>query len=149
MDLRKLKTLIDLVSESNISELEITEADGKVLDLIEVLTREPYSRAMQLRAWGNIPILNEWKRLHPDKDAVALHQKLWQTRLVCPGGGSYRWNEEWQTMESTVYGHPGEPEEGPPSPPQLAGIVSGNFGVTFEHGGLRARAVLEREAPNE
>lgn len=30
MDLRKLKTLIDLVSESNISELEISEADGKV-----------------------------------------------------------------------------------------------------------------------
>ena len=30
MDLRKLKTLIDLVSESSISELEITEAEGKV-----------------------------------------------------------------------------------------------------------------------
>ena len=30
MDLRKLKTLIDLVSESNVSELEITEAEGKV-----------------------------------------------------------------------------------------------------------------------
>jgi acetyl-CoA carboxylase biotin carboxyl carrier protein len=30
MDLRKLKTLIDLVSESNITELEIAEADGKV-----------------------------------------------------------------------------------------------------------------------
>ena len=30
MDLRKLKTLIDLVSESNISELEITEAEGKI-----------------------------------------------------------------------------------------------------------------------
>jgi acetyl-CoA carboxylase biotin carboxyl carrier protein len=30
MDLRKLKTLVDLVSESNISELEITETDGKV-----------------------------------------------------------------------------------------------------------------------
>ncbi len=30
MDLRKLKTLIDLVSDSNISELEITEAEGKV-----------------------------------------------------------------------------------------------------------------------
>ena len=30
MDLRKLKTLVDLVSESNIAELEITEADGKV-----------------------------------------------------------------------------------------------------------------------
>ncbi len=30
MDLRKLKTLIDLVSDSNITELEITEDDGKV-----------------------------------------------------------------------------------------------------------------------
>ena len=30
MDLRMLKTLIDLVSESNVSELEITEAEGKV-----------------------------------------------------------------------------------------------------------------------
>ena len=30
MDLRKLKTLIDLVSDSNVSELEITEAEGQV-----------------------------------------------------------------------------------------------------------------------
>ncbi|MSQ56341.1 MAG: acetyl-CoA carboxylase biotin carboxyl carrier protein [Limnohabitans sp.] len=30
MDLRKLKTLIDLVADSNITELEITEAEGKV-----------------------------------------------------------------------------------------------------------------------
>ncbi len=30
MDLRKLKTLIDLVSESNVSELEITEGEERV-----------------------------------------------------------------------------------------------------------------------
>ncbi len=30
MDLRKLKTLIDLVSDSGIAELEVTEGDGKV-----------------------------------------------------------------------------------------------------------------------
>ncbi|MDQ6627408.1 MAG: acetyl-CoA carboxylase biotin carboxyl carrier protein [Pseudomonadota bacterium] len=30
MDLRKIKSLIDLVSDSNITELEIAEADGKV-----------------------------------------------------------------------------------------------------------------------
>jgi len=30
MDLRKLKTLVDLVAESGITELEITEGDGKV-----------------------------------------------------------------------------------------------------------------------
>ena len=30
MDLRKLKTLIDLVAESDIAELEVTEGEGKV-----------------------------------------------------------------------------------------------------------------------
>lgn len=30
MDLRKLKTMIDLVSESNISELEVAEGDSKI-----------------------------------------------------------------------------------------------------------------------
>ena len=44
MDLRKLKTLIDLVSESNISELEITEADGKV----RIVKAEPPAAAPAL-----------------------------------------------------------------------------------------------------
>ena len=42
MDLRKLKTLIDLVSESNISDLEITEADGKV----RIVKAEPVRAAL-------------------------------------------------------------------------------------------------------
>ena len=43
MDLRKLKTLIDLVAESGISELEITEGDGKVR-----IVKSPYGpMAMQ------------------------------------------------------------------------------------------------------
>lgn len=41
MDLRKLKTLIDLVADSNISELEITEADGKV----RIVKADPYAAA--------------------------------------------------------------------------------------------------------
>jgi acetyl-CoA carboxylase biotin carboxyl carrier protein len=44
MDLRKLKTLIDLVSESNISELEITETDGKV----RIVKAEPRAAAAPL-----------------------------------------------------------------------------------------------------
>ncbi|MFO1228181.1 acetyl-CoA carboxylase biotin carboxyl carrier protein [Roseateles sp.] len=43
MDLRKLKTLIDLVSESNISELEITEADGKV----RIVKADPQAAVLQ------------------------------------------------------------------------------------------------------
>ena len=39
MDLRKLKTLIDLVSDSNVSELEITEAEGKV----RIVKSEPHA----------------------------------------------------------------------------------------------------------
>ena len=49
MDLRKLKTLIDLVSESNITELEITEADGKV----RIVKADPTAT----RAQGYVPVL--------------------------------------------------------------------------------------------
>ena len=50
MDLRKLKTLIDLVSESNISELEITEADGKV----RIVKSEPAAAAAPVYAPGAV-----------------------------------------------------------------------------------------------
>ena len=43
MDLRKLKTLIDLVAESGIAELEITEGEGKV------------------RIVKSVPIFHEWR----------------------------------------------------------------------------------------
>jgi acetyl-CoA carboxylase biotin carboxyl carrier protein len=55
MDLRKLKTLIDLVSESNISELEITEADGKV----RIVKADPTAAAqpmMMVPATGGQPL---------------------------------------------------------------------------------------------
>jgi hypothetical protein len=117
------------------------------LTLVEALTNESYQEAMQVRAWDVLPILNEWRRLHPSESPVAFHERFWKTRLVCPGGGRYVWNEEWQTMESTVYGHPGEPKAGPPGPPFLTTARSANFGMTFENGGLRARLEIEREVP--
>ena len=42
-------------------------------------------------------------------------------------------------MESTLYGHPGEPMPGPPLPAALRDVQPGNFGITFEENGLRAR----------
>ncbi|MEN6448881.1 MAG: hypothetical protein ABFC96_00180, partial [Thermoguttaceae bacterium] len=116
----------------------------KAIDAIARLNRHDVQRAMQARSWSNLPILNQWKRLYPDEDPVALHERIWKVRLVCPGGGRYIWNERWQTMESTVYGHPGEPKLGPPAPPIFQEFISGSFGVTFEHQGLRSRASLER-----
>ena len=52
MDLRKLKTLIDLVSESNISELEITEAEGKV----RIVKAEPRRVEAQPQAVAAPPV---------------------------------------------------------------------------------------------
>jgi hypothetical protein len=85
-----------------------------------------------------------WKRLYPDQDAQKLHERLWHSRLVCPGGGQYQWNAQWGTFESTVYGHPGQPKQGPTVPPALSAFARGNFGLTFEHQGLRARVALDR-----
>lgn len=102
-------------------------------------------KAMQLRSWTNLPILNEWKRLFPNEDPVKVHERLWHVTLICPGGGKYVWNDDWHTMESTVYGHPGEPKPGPNSPPILGQFQSANFGLTFEEQGLRAKLELTRE----
>jgi acetyl-CoA carboxylase biotin carboxyl carrier protein len=48
MDLRKLKTLIDLVAESGIAELEITEGEGKVRIV-------KFSQAVQPVAYAPVP----------------------------------------------------------------------------------------------
>lgn len=49
MDLRKLKTLIDLVAESGIAELEITEGEGKVriVKFSQALQPVPFAPAPQ------------------------------------------------------------------------------------------------------
>ena len=116
------------------------------IELLQFLMREGYQSSMQEAAWSNLPILNEWKRRFPADEPVALHEKYWQTRLICPGGGTYVWNEEWQTMESTVYGHPGNPKSGPPMPATLSVLDLAGAGLTFEENGLRARVELERRA---
>jgi hypothetical protein len=122
------------------------EIDRKGMGLLAFLLGDEHRQAMQTQAWGNLPILNEWKRRYPDRDPLELHQRLFQARLLCPGGGKYVWNEKWQTMESTVYGHPGEPKPGPAAPPALEALSRAAFGLSFEeHDGLRARVRLEKK----
>ena len=100
------------------------------------------SRAHNLaaRSWENLHILNEWKKKYPTEDAVALHARVWNQRLVCPGGGAYSWNAEYQTYESSVFGHPAQPK----FPDDVKGdrwidrMQRGNFGLNVEEHGLRA-----------
>ena len=112
---------------------------GRLLD-------SDFDQTLQVRSWDNLPILNEWRRRYPDRDPVELHEEFWHTRLVCPGGGKYVWNDEWRTMESTAFGHPGEPKSPAALVAPWQSLRGGNLGVTFENDGLRAKAVLDREA---
>ncbi len=120
------------------------QADAQLLQLGENLWGNSANTA-QLRSWGNLPILNEWKSRYADQDPVALHEKLWHVRLTCPGGGRYQWNEALQTMESTVYGSPAAPR-GSERRLALPNIKHLNLGVTFEDDGLRGRAEILRQA---
>jgi hypothetical protein len=125
------------------------QMDRRALEVIAALTSEDYQRSAQVRAWGNLPVLNEWKHHYPNEDPLAVHRRLWGMELVCPGGGRYVWNQEWQTMESTVYGHPGQPQPGPALPPEILKFQQANFGLSFEDQGLRAKLILKRETPSK
>ena len=118
--------------------------DSRILELANQMGRQQYVARMQAECWSNLPILNQWKRLFPKLDPVAVHRQLWGVTLVCPGGGKYVWNEKFASMESTVYGCPGQPKEGPAAPPVLSDFTSGDFGLTLENQGLRARVELKR-----
>jgi len=120
-------------------------ADRRLLAVVNALSAEHYQRTMQRQAWNNLPILNQWHRRWPGADPVEIHQRVWGARLVCPGGGRYVWNPQWQTMESTVYGHPGQPKQGPVAPPLLGRFHNADFGLSFENKGLRARVELDRD----
>jgi len=119
------------------------QVEQKLLGVLLKASHDDYQTHLQTLAWNNLPILNEWKRLYPDKDPVKWHEELWGVKMLCPGGGSYVWNEKWQTMESTVFGHPGEPKAGGFTSP-LAALLDANLGVTFENQGLSARGVVDR-----
>jgi len=83
--------------------------------------------------------------IRPDKDPVTLHERIWHTRLLCPGGGTYVWNDQLQTMESTIYGNPLQLKDGPAVPAVLQGIQRADFSVAFENGGLHAVMSVDRD----
>jgi hypothetical protein len=116
----------------------------EALALLETISREQLVSEMQRKSWDNLPILNEWKKR--GVSPVEFHARHWHTRLICPGGGTYRWNEKDQTMESSVFGHPERPRRNlPPTAHPMHGIREVRFGLTFEHDGLRAQGEVLRD----
>jgi hypothetical protein len=117
---------------------------GPGMTMVQTLFNHNAMDILRKRSWGNLVILNEWRRRFGDPAPLALHQRLWQTRLVCPGGGQYVWNEAYQTMESTVFGCPARPKIPESIPNALTSLKDINLGVTFEEDGLRARVEVQR-----
>jgi hypothetical protein len=42
----------------------------RFVDVVGKIMHEEYQSHLQMLAWNNLPILNEWKRLYPDQDPV-------------------------------------------------------------------------------
>lgn len=103
---------------------------------------ESGQKQLQARCWSNLPILNEWRARFPQQDPVVVYERLWGVRLICPAGGEYVWNEDYQTMESTVLGHPGQQKKADPQ--ILETFEYANFGVTLESDSLRAIVDIKR-----
>ena len=119
---------------------------SKGLRVFQEIFGRGYADQMRRMSFNNLHVLNEWKRLFPELDPVELHEQFWQRRLLCPGGGEYVWNEQLMTMESTVFGSPYEPKEvGMLLPAALRQFTRGEFGIQFEHDGLRSRFHVERQ----
>ncbi len=101
--------------------------------------------AMQLRSWGNIPILNEWKRLFPAEDPVKVHERLWHTTLVCPAAAS--------SLERRVENHgidrlrpPRPTEDRPQRPCGTRSIPKRQFRIDVRGARFASAVELHRDA---
>ena len=103
--------------------------------LLGATGQSAWREMLQRQSWSNLPILNEYHRLFPERDPVRVHEDLWGVRPTCPGGGHFVWNATWGTMESTAFGCPAAPKPGPSTLGPLGNLRLGQFGLTFEDQG--------------
>ncbi|MDX1565831.1 MAG: hypothetical protein R3236_10510, partial [Phycisphaeraceae bacterium] len=51
--------------------------DAMLPQMLRMLTAEHTAQELRRRSLSNIPILNEWKRLYPDRDPLEVHRQIW------------------------------------------------------------------------
>jgi len=115
----------------------------EAMQILSIINSVPMVERLQERSWSNLPILNEWKRMYPDEDPLEVHQRLWATKLICPAGGEYVWNDTWKSMESTATGHPARPKLPVDPRALLPDFQSLDAGITFEPEGLRGKSIIQ------
>jgi hypothetical protein len=115
------------------------------IDFVAKESQKLWDESQRELAWRALPILQEWRRLWPDQDPVAVHEKLFKVRLVDPAGGGYVVDKDGLRIFSETYGHPTEARSGPARPRFAERLKEARGGLTFENDGVRARLVIERE----
>jgi hypothetical protein len=118
--------------------------DRSALGLWQLLDGSSISGRRREAAWAALPILDEWKRLFPERDPAELHEGVWRERLA-PSEDGFAWDPTTQRMASNPWGSPAAPRTGSELAPELERLRSADFGLTFEDQGLRARWRVERE----
>jgi hypothetical protein len=113
-----------------------------VKDMAFALYRKETHRHLRRLNEENLLILNEWKRVYPGRDPLAVHQEVLGARLLCPMGGRYTWNAALGTMESSILGSPTAPKPILELPAAWARYHDADLGLTFEHGGVRVAGRL-------
>ncbi len=118
----------------------------RFLELVSALASDETSKWEQQVAFKALPILNEWRRLFPERDVLEVHSEVFAAKLTAPASGQYEWGPALWSYASTVHGQPGAPKKGPgPLRPPFEAISTANFGISFELGGLRARFSITRQ----
>jgi len=121
------------------------QADEKAWKVIEIIASQSWNRYLQMQSWRHLPILAEWRMRKGELSETDFHLRYWHTRLTCPGGGQYVWNEQFHTFESTVFGHPGQPRMPDDLLTPMQAVQQVRLGITFEEDGLRARTVMKQK----
>ena len=119
-------------------------AESSLVTQFEGLMGGSFLNEAQVLAWANLPILNELRRLHPEADPMEMYVRYFNARLLDPAGGKYVWNERFQSYESTTLGLPAAPKSPELPLPYVRNYSAGDFGLTFENDGLRAKVSLKR-----
>ena len=119
------------------------QASKPITSIFDLSMGQNFINGLQRKSWKNLHVLNEWRVQLKEMDALAYHRKVWHTDLSCPGGGEYRWNQMFQTYESTVFGHPANPKA-PKDFSVLGGWKAIDLGLNFEKDGLRVQASVTR-----
>jgi len=104
MDLRKIKTLIDLVQQSGIAELEITEGEEKVRisrGMMAVpLPQAPQQFMVPATAPAAVPVVNEAAEVAPAEDGHVLKSPMVGTFYRSSAPGSPVFVEVGQAVKS-------------------------------------------------